>query len=237
MLHGTAQRATHRAAPSGLGVLVRPPGGQHRQPATRPRLPQVTLKEPQRTMHLVMTGIGALIMLGICGLSSFFVIADERRGIGAEDTGTAVVDADAGVPYAISSRRADPAPLTTAEVFPGSRIQLQSGSDPYRVTMTHVDTDCTVATTGALTRPLATSGCSQVVRAAMTAPYGGYQVTAGVFNLSDAAAAERVNGQVRPLVESGGGSFGAMADGAAASETSTTSVPMRRFIELLLNRL
>jgi hypothetical protein len=217
MLHGTAPRAAHRAAPGGLALLPRPTGGQHRQPPTRPRLPQVTLKEPQRTMHLVMTGIGALIMLGICGLSSFFVIADERRGIGAKDTGT-VVAAQADTQYAISSRRLDPQALSLSEVFSATQIQLVSGSEPYRVSWTHIDSDCDAAGTGALGQLLATAGCTQVVRASMTAPYGGYEVTVGMFNLVDQGAAKRVAGQVHALVETGEGSFASMAAGATLGQ-------------------
>jgi hypothetical protein len=217
MLLGTAPRAAHRAAPGGLALLPRPTVGQHRHPPVRPRLPQVTLKEPQRTMHLVMTGIGAVIMLGICGLSSFFVIVDERRGLGAEDTGT-VVAAQADTQYAISSRRLDPQPLSQSEVFSATRIQLESGSDPYLVALTHIDTDCDSAGTGALGELLATAGCTQVVRASMASPYGDYQVTAGLFNLVDEGAAKRVAGQVHALVETGEGSFASMAAGAAPGQ-------------------
>jgi hypothetical protein len=134
-------------------------------------------------------------------------VADERR-VHAEPA------AAAPAPWAISSREVDPEPLSLDEVFPDTDIRLQSGSEPYRVTMTHIDTDCETATTGALGGLLAQHGCSQVVRAAMTAPYGGYQVTAGIFNLADEAGATRVGAQVRELVESGGGSFAAMAAGA-----------------------
>jgi hypothetical protein len=220
MLHASASRAAHRAAPGGLALLVRPTAGQHRHPPTRPRLrlpvPEQAWKDPQRTMHLVMTGIGALIMLGICGLSSFFVIVDERRGLGAADTGT--VAAGEAVPYTISSRRIDPQPLTLAEVFSAAQIRLEPGSKRYRVAMSHIDSDCEVATTGTLGPLLEKAGCTQVVRAAMTAPYGDHQVTAGIFNLTDAAAAQRAGEQVRAMVEAGQGSFAAMAAGAAPGQ-------------------
>jgi hypothetical protein len=197
------------ATPGGLTVLVRqvvaPTPGLHRQPSVRPW----ALREPQRAMHLLMTGLGALIMLGICGLSSFFVIADERRGLGAPDTGTMV----AASPYAISSRDLDPAPLSLAEVFAGAQVRLGSGS--YRVRSTHIDNVCATATTGEIGALLDDAGCTQVVRASMTAPYPGYEVTTGVFNLTDAAAAARAGEQIRPLIESGRGSFAAMAAGAA----------------------
>lgn len=167
---------------------------------------QRALREPARTMHLVMTGIGAMIMLGICGLSSFFVIADERRGLGAPDTGTAAAEN----PHAISSRVADPEPLTRPEVFPTGEIRLRSGDAPYRVTLPAVDNDCGMAATGGMGALLERHGCSQVVRASMIAPYGGYRVTAGVFNLTDATSAAMADGQIRALIESGDGSFAAI---------------------------
>jgi hypothetical protein len=160
-------------------------------------------------MQLIMTGLGVLIMTGICGLSGFFIVADERRG--AQAAGTP----PASVPYGISSRQVDPRPLTLAEVFPDREIRLVEGAEPYRITMTHIDTDCDIATTGTLGAMLQERGCSQVVRAGMTAPYGGYEVTAGVFNLADADGAEQVARQIRQVVETGDGSFAAMAAGAA----------------------
>jgi hypothetical protein len=81
--------------------------------------------------------------------------------------------------------------------------------------MTHIDTDCDTATTGALGEILADRGCSQVVRAAMTAPYGGYEVTAGIFNLADESGPAEVGGQLGDLVQGGGGNFAAMAAGSA----------------------
>jgi len=220
MLYGSVTRPTHRVSPAGTG--------QHRQPTARATVPvppqrhrppqfigrrtlQFTgrraLREPERAPQRMMSGLAAAIVLSICGLVAFFIVADERR-VHAEPV------AAAPVPWSISSRDVDPAPLSLAEVFPGAEIRLVSGSEPYRATMTHIDTDCETATTGALGRLLATHGCSQVVRAALTAPYGGYQVTAGIFNLADQAGATRVGEQVRGLVESGGGGFAAMAVGA-----------------------
>jgi hypothetical protein len=62
---------------------------------------------------------------------------------------------------------------------------------------------------------LADHACSQVVRAELTAPYGGYRVTAGLFNLAEAADAAEVSEQARQLVETGGGTFAAMRRGPA----------------------
>ena len=211
MLHGSPTRPAHRAAPEGLSLLLRQTvaatAGHHRHPATR--APQRALPEPQRAGQRLLSGLAALIVLSICGLVGFFIVADERRGY-AEPVGEPSTSS-----WAISSRAVDPSPLSLDEVFPGPEIQLVSGTEPYRVTMTHIDTDCEIATTGALGQVLGEQDCSQVVRAGMTAPYGGYEVTAGIFNLADEAAAGQVGRQVRELVETGEGSFAAMAAGAA----------------------
>jgi hypothetical protein len=156
-------------------------------------------------MHAVMTGLGAVILLAICGLSGFFVIADRGPGDGAEASTTS------GYARSIASRQVDARPLSVAEVFPRKAIRMTAGAEPYVVGATHIDGDCGIAATGAAAAVLDRHGCSQVVRAAVTAPYGGYRVTAGVFNLNDDVAAIRLAEQVRGLVEGGDGSFAAMS--------------------------
>jgi hypothetical protein len=235
MRHGATPRSARRAAPErGLALLSRhgfvaqrdaavachpvavgvaavptgrPPSGaapastgQHRQPSARRRAP----REPQRTLQVLMSGLGALIVFGICGLSGFFVVADERRGHAEAAERTPG-------PEGIQSRSVDPEPLTLQEVFPDSQIRVTPGAAPYSVGMTHIDTDCDIAATGRLGDVLADHACSQVVRASLTAPYGAYRVTAGVFNLAEAADAAVVGEQARHLVETGGGTFAAMA--------------------------
>jgi hypothetical protein len=161
---------------------------------------------------MVMSGLGALIVLGVCGLSGFFVVADERRGHGAEAAPRTPE------PDRISSRRVDAEPLTLQEVFPKPQIRLLPDAGPYTVRMTHIDTDCDIAVIGRLGRVLSDHACSQVVRASLTAPYGGYRVTAGVFNLAEAADAAVAGEQARYLVETGGGTFAAMATGSAGAD-------------------
>jgi hypothetical protein len=139
-----------------------------------------------------------------------FIVADAQRAL------------DSAPPRAVigglDSRALDGDPLTLPEVFP-DRPALTAPAAPgaYRIGITHTDSDCRTATTGALGGLLAEHGCSQVVRAAMSAPYGDYQVTAGVFNLADAAGAEDVDGRLRLLVETGDGNFATLpaADAAA----------------------
>jgi hypothetical protein len=107
----------------------------------------------------------------------------------------------------LASRTVDADPLTVEEVFPDSDSVRPAGARPYRITLTHIDASCDTATTGSLGGLLAGHGCSQVVRAGLVAPYGDYRVTAGVFNLADAAGAADVDVVLRRLVETGDGSF------------------------------
>jgi hypothetical protein len=234
MRHGATPRSTRRSAPEGalaqlsrqdfvaqrdpaiaddpvaVGVATVPAGrppagaapastGHHRQPSTRRRAP----REPQRTLQMLMSGLGALIVFGICGLSGFFVVADERHGHAEAAERTAGTDR-------IQTRSVDSQPLTLQEVFPDPQIRVTPSAAPYSVGMTHIDTDCDIAATGRLGDVLSDHACSQVVRAGITAPYGDYRVTAGVFNLAEATDAAVVGEQARHLVETGGGTFAAM---------------------------
>jgi hypothetical protein len=210
MLYGVQPRSAHRATPEGgLALLVRPgqestPTGQHRQAPP----PYRTRREPQRTMQLLMSGLGAVIMLAICGLTGFFIIADERHGHDVPATGP-----PAGTGRATVTQAMDPTPLTLEEVFPANEVRLVSDPAPYSIGMSHIDTDCATAAVGTLAAVLREHACSQVVRAGMTAPYGGYQVTAGIFNLADDVGAAQVGEQARQLVETGDGTFAAMLSG------------------------
>jgi hypothetical protein len=187
--------------------------GHHRQPASRRRAP----REPENATQMVMSSLAALIMFGICGLIGFFIVADERRGHDAK----AVVQATHPDSAAIRSRQIDPMPLRLEEVFPDDEIRLVSGASPYVIGMTHIDTDCDIAATGKLGAVLKDHHCSQVVRASMIAPYGDYQVTAGVFNLADDAAAAQAGERARQLVETGDGTFAAMSAGGPGTDPLT----------------
>ncbi|MEV4638266.1 hypothetical protein AB0J80_13025 [Actinoplanes sp. NPDC049548] len=171
----------------------------------RPGGPLHPLAQPQQALQLLLSGLGALIITSIVVLTAFFVIAEERRG--PLDGSSAPQGA---ATEALASRDMDAAPLTRQEVFGGPEIRLATGAAPYRVTVTHTDTDCAIATTGELGGLLDEQGCSQVVRAGMVAPYGDYRVTAGIFNLPDAATAKTAGDQTGALVEAGRGSFAAM---------------------------
>ncbi|MET8151616.1 hypothetical protein ACIBSW_27965 [Actinoplanes sp. NPDC049668] len=177
--------------------------GPWRGPWRTPRAPQQA-QQAQRALQTLMSGMGAVIIVSIIGLSAFFIVADERRGRGDSAAPPAVSSA------AIASREVDAEPLSQREVFPQPEIRLVSGATPYQITMTHIDTDCHIATTGELGALLAEHGCDQVVRAGLIAPFGGYQVTVGVFNLAEEAGAAQVSADAAALVETGRGSFAAM---------------------------
>jgi hypothetical protein len=206
-LTAPAPAGQHAQRPSARGRAWRSAAAhQHRRPGASAPAP----RRPQRLVQSAMTGLGVLIIVSIVGLSGFFIVAEERRGHGGESTAR-----DSAVP-ALGSRDSDPRPLTQREVFGDAEIRLAPGAAPYRVTMTHLDTDCAAATTGALGALLAGQGCAQVVRARLTAPYGGYQVTAGVFNLAREQDAALATEQAGPLVESGRGSFATLGGTASA---------------------
>jgi len=148
-----------------------------------------------------MRGLAALIVLAIVGLSAFFILAEGLRGNERESA------APPGAEPGIASREVDAEPLTQHEVFPEPTVQLATGTASYQVTMTHSDSECRSAATGELGALLRHHGCDQVIRARLTAPYGGYQVTTGIFNLADEAGAARVSDLTGMLVETGRGTF------------------------------
>ncbi|BCJ52349.1 hypothetical protein Asp14428_38240 [Actinoplanes sp. NBRC 14428] len=241
MLRDPRPRSAHRANPgSGLAILSRPAltrthvPAQHRRTPVRPqdettrRLrprtattwgtprrptgPLHPLAQPQQALQLLLSGLGALIITSIVVLTGFFVVAEESRG--PIDGSAARTDLSA---QSIRSRAVDTEPLTRREVFPGTEIRPAAGAEPYRVAVTHVDTDCATAATGELGAVLDEHGCSQVVRAGLIAPYGDYRVTAGVFNVADADAAAAVSEETGLLVEAGRGSFAVLSTGGTVA--------------------
>jgi len=169
---------------------------------------------PQRAAQFLTKSLATLIVLGVTGMIAFLIVADERRGVAAEASTNPV-----GV---LDTRAGDPVPLTLQEVFPDpAEVHPPGGGPTYRITMTHIDSDCRIATYGTLGSLLADQGCSQVVRASLTAPYGDYQVTTGLFNLSDGTGAAALDEGLRHLVETGDGSFAAMAAGEPGADPTT----------------
>ena len=165
---------------------------------------------------MLVRGLAALIVLGLVAMTALFVVSGQHPG-GADDSPSAV---ESGL---LTARAADPAPLTIQEVFPDQSAVHPVDARSYQITMTHSDTDCRTATTGEMGSLLSGRGCSQVVRAGLVAPYGGYQVTAGLFNLDDATGAADVDGRLRHLIETGDGNFATLPAGRTDPDAPPTS--------------
>lgn len=232
MLHGTPSRISHSPQAAGhrrsAGVTRVAARHRHRvAPRFRTHpisvtaggvlaLPRAAVLpvSPQRAAQALTKALATIIVVGVLGLIAFFIVADERRN----DSPSATSAAGPAV-NALVTRAGDPIPLTLQEVFPDAAEVRPSGGTPaYQVTMTHIDSQCSIATIGTLGSLLAGHGCSQVVRASLTAPYGDYQVTTGLFNLADANGASALDAELRHLVETGDGSFAAMAAGQPGSD-------------------
>lgn len=166
-----------------------------------------------------MAGLGVLTMLAVCGFGSYLIVKDEQRG----SRSAAAQPPPTARPKDISSRAADPAPLSPAEVFPTEQIVISPGEPPYQVLKTQASGNCTVATSGGVTGLVRSLGCSQVVRGTLRSPTGGYLVTAGVFNLVDQAAADRAHASLKPLVDGGKGRFSGLAAGKGTEPIALSS--------------
>ncbi|WP_412743169.1 hypothetical protein [Krasilnikovia sp. MM14-A1004] len=195
--------AEHRAAADHV-ARQKPTGGSSGGYRARPRAGH----QSRRALRLALGGLGAFVLAGVCVLSAYLIAADARRAPAAARQQIQARD--------LGSRRVDAAPLSLDEVFPAPGIP--AGTAAYQVGMTHIDTDCGIAAVGLLGALLDRYGCTQVVRAALTAPYGGYQVTAGIFNLADEPGARWVANQTRQLVAAGEGTFAAMAGGLPGTD-------------------
>jgi hypothetical protein len=163
-----------------------------------------------RRWQAVLAGLGVLVLLAVCGLTSYFIVLDERAGTDAANGASAPPSV---LPRDITSRELDRRPLTVAEVYPGAEVSVVTGQPAYRVLKTQAATDCRVAATGDLSKQLVQAGCSQVVRATLKSPTGAYLVTGGIFNLATQTAAERVHDAVKPVIDAKRGRFAGLVAG------------------------
>ncbi|ROT34188.1 hypothetical protein [Micromonospora sp. HM5-17] len=164
----------------------------------------------KRTWQWVIGSLGVLVLLGLCGLSSYFVIADQGYGQGARPADSAVA---ANGPRDISSRTVDPTPLTVEEVFPGKEIVVDADDAPYPILKTQASEDCALVADGEIRELLLSLGCSQFVRATVLSPPETFVATAGIVNLADAAGASSAHEKIKPIVSSEKGRFLGMPAG------------------------
>jgi hypothetical protein len=183
-------------------------GPRHARPSS---ISELLARPQKRTWQAFTTGLGIFTMLAVCGLSSFFIVADERQGRDAQASGAAPPPVP--VLRDISSREADPAPLTPAEVFPGKEVVVDPARPAYPVLKTAADRRCAAAASGEIGVLLTDLGCDQVVRGTLRAPAGGYLVTAGIFNLDDVEGANWAREKIKSMVDGGRGRFQGMVAG------------------------
>jgi hypothetical protein len=150
--------------------------------------------------------LGVLLVLAVCGMSSYLIVLDEQKGVQAQANNASPKPSI--IPVDISSRQVDPQPLTSAEVFPSDKIVIDPAKpdEAYKVTAKQELTDCRPATKGEITTLIAGMGCSQVVWATMRSS-SDYLVTGGIFNLDTQASAEKAWESIRAMVDSQKGGF------------------------------
>jgi hypothetical protein len=161
---------------------------------------------------VALASVGVVMLLAVCGLSTYFVFQDELTGSNAGSP-NANASAAPAPPRDISSRQVDPEPLTEAEVFPADTV-AGAGGTSYQLLKKEAVTDCAKAATDDLATLLATNGCNQVVRGTMKSADGAYLITAGVFNLADEASAINAHENINATVAAQKGRFTGLLAGA-----------------------
>jgi hypothetical protein len=157
-----------------------------------------------RRWYTMVGVLGVLTVIATCGVFSFYLVRDELAGRHAQAT----AGQDEEIVFQdISSREADPVPLTVDEVFPTDEIIINPAEPGYEILATQESDDCGVAAADELAELLEKLGCSQVVRATLRSPTDGYLITGGILNLATEADAERAYQDIKPLVEEGTGRF------------------------------
>ena len=177
-------------------------------------------RSPKKPWQVLIAALGVLALLAVCGLSSYLIVDDERKGLNAPSD---AAPAPTAVPRDITSRSLDPAPLTEAEVFPTPEIVIHPQEPPYKVLKTQAAKDCKIGASDGIGELLAGLGCSQVVRGTLASPTGDYLVTTGIFNLDDVAGAEGAHQQIKSLVDGRKGRFLGMVAGKGTDALALSS--------------
>ncbi|MEQ4302781.1 hypothetical protein ABNF97_15510 [Plantactinospora sp. B6F1] len=218
------------APPGSAPAPARAPGSTPGRPAAGSSVATVSstsgetdapLRRSQRTWQLVVGSLGVLLLLGICGLSSYFFMVDDpvgRDSRAADGTGAGASPRD------ISSRTADPAPLTVKEVFPdGKQVLVDPEQSAYELLKTQAAEDCGLAADGQIEVVLQDAGCSQFVRGTVRSPTGLYVATAGIVNLADEAGATSAREKIKPIVDGRKGRFLGLAAGSGTEPVTAAS--------------
>jgi hypothetical protein len=143
---------------------------------------------------ITISVISVVVVLATCGFGSILLLRDEGQPQGGPS--------GSGERRDISTRELDSTPVTVADVFPNPEIVAEPGLPPYAmIGEPQADEDCGIAGDGEVKRLLASSDCSQFVRATFRSYDDRYYVTAGLLNLADGAGAAVVSNEVKSLVE------------------------------------
>ncbi|MGC1213670.1 MAG: hypothetical protein WA890_20690, partial [Micromonospora sp.] len=181
-----------------------------------------------RTWQVLIGGAAVLVLLALCGLVAASLIRNRPTTPQAAEPSrqTSVDQSAAADSVDLDSRDTDQLALTAREVFPGTSVAAVVGQPAYPVLRTQSSGSCAVAASGEVADLLVRLGCNQVVRATLRTPDGSHLLTAGLFNLTDTASAERARDRIRQLLEGRRGRLLGMAagDDTAAAATAAARV-------------
>ncbi|SCL13328.1 hypothetical protein GA0070624_0089 [Micromonospora rhizosphaerae] len=161
---------------------------------------------------MLIGGAAVLVLLALCGLAAAALLQDRPS---ASQAGAPTAQQQAAG-QDLDSRDTDQLALTVKEVFPGKDLVITDGQPAYQVLSTHASGSCAVAATGEIADLLVLLGCNQVVRATLRSPDGDHLLTAGLFNLTDVASAQRARDRIRQILDERQGRLVGMATGADA---------------------
>ncbi|WP_262283050.1 hypothetical protein [Micromonospora sp. MA102] len=166
-----------------------------------------------RAWQVLIGGAAVLMLLALTGLAVAALLEDRTATPPASQQSSQPVVEQSAAPDGtdLDSRDTDQAALTAKEVFPGQQLVVADGQPAYRVLKTHSSASCAVAATGEIADLLVRLGCNQVVRATLRSPDGDHLLTAGLFNLTDVASAQRARDRIRPMLDERQGRFRGMA--------------------------
>ncbi|NES30725.1 hypothetical protein GCE86_22030 [Micromonospora terminaliae] len=166
-----------------------------------------------RAWQVLIGGAAVLMLLALTGLAVAALLEDRTATpqAGQQSSQPVVEQSAAADGHDLDSRDTDQAALTAKEVFPGQQLVVADGQPAYRVLKTHSSGSCAVAATGEVADLLVRLGCNQVVRATLRSADGDHLLTAGLFNLTDVASAQRARDRIRPILDERQGRFRGMA--------------------------
>ncbi|WNM42638.1 hypothetical protein RMN56_15410 [Micromonospora halotolerans] len=178
---------------------------------TRPRRPD--RRRGGRAWQVLIGGAAVLMLLALTGLAVAALLEDRTLTPPASQQSSQPVVEQSAAPDGtdLDSRDTDQAALSAKEVFPGQQLVVADGQPAYRVLKTNSSGSCAVAATGEIADLLVRLGCNQVVRATLRSPDGDHLLTAGLFNLTDVASAQRARDRIRPMLDERQGRFRGMA--------------------------